>query len=76
MILSAIVRADGIEISTVRVDDAIWTSSEVQIRALLAAKGMDALVKTWTVEAGEIEMSCDSLGAVESWIVTLNADED
>lgn len=76
MILSAIVRADGIEISVVEVADALWVSSEAQIRALLSAKGFDAVVKTWTIEVGEIERSCSSIGSIEEWIAPLNADED
>jgi len=75
VILSAIVREDGIRISTVEIDDPVWGSAEPEIRDLLTARGMDVDVEPQPGRF-EIERRCSDLAAVRAWTETLNVDED
>lgn len=75
MFIAAQVLEDGVEQSTVFIDDALWASSEQQMRDRAKAKGYALNVLT-EVESGQVERNIDDLGAFDEWIATLNPDED
>ncbi len=75
MIVSAQVLADGIEQSTVRIDDQVWTQYEHAMKVAASNRGYQLNVKEG-VESGEIERNIGSLGEFDEWMNTLNPDED